>query len=123
MAITTSLRQVGSTSVVSLSGKVTLGEASQSLRTTLEQLFTRGSLHIVLNLEDVPFIDSAGLGVLAVNSASAKAQGGALKLAAPQARVKDALELVRLNQVLPFFATEQEALDSFIPSDSAAPIQ
>ena len=123
MAITTRLRQVGTTSVVSLSGKVTLGEASQSLRTTLEQLFTRGSLQIVLNLEDVPFIDSAGLGVLAVNSASAKAQGGALKLAAPQARVKDALELVRLNQVLPFFATEQEALDSFMPSGSAAPIQ
>ncbi len=123
MPITAKLKQVGPTAVVSVSGKVTLGEASQSLRTTLEQLFNRGSLQVVLNLAEVPFIDSAGLGVLALNSASVKAQGGVLKLAEPQARVRDALELVRLNRVIALYATEQEAIDSFNSSDSAEPVQ
>ena len=123
MAITAKLKQVGETAVVSLCGKVTLGEASQSLRTTLEQLFHRGSLRVVLNLSEVPFIDSAGLGVLALNSATVKAQGGLLKLAEAQARVKEALELVRLTSVVSLYATEQEAIDSFTASDTAAPVQ
>ncbi len=115
----TEVRKVGSTSVLSISGKVTVGEPSQTLRAALDQLVLDGSNQIVLNLSDVPFMDSAGLGVLALNFANTKAAGGMLKLAEPQERVKEAVELVRLNRLFPLYATEQEAIDSF--SDNAAP--
>lgn len=117
----TEVRKIGSTSVLSISGKITLGEASQKLRAALDQLVLDGHHQIVLNLADVPFMDSAGLGVLAVNFANTKAAGGMLKVAEPQARVKEAVELVRLNHLFPLYATEQEAIDSFSVSDSEAP--
>lgn len=123
MSMKTEVKKVGSTSVLSISGKVTLGEASQTLRAALDQLVMEGSNQIVLNLAEVPFMDSAGLGVLALNFANAKAAGGMLKVAEPQARVKEAVELVRLDHLFPLYATEQEAIDSFGSSDGEAPSQ
>lgn len=117
----TEVKKVGSTSVLSISGKVTVGEGSQTLRAALDQLVLDGSNQIVVNLAGVPFMDSAGLGVLALNFANTKAAGGMLKVAEPQDRVKEAVELVRLNHLFPLYATEQEAIDSFGASDSATP--
>lgn len=113
LPIKTDFKQVGSECVLALSGKVTLGEASQTVRTTLEDLIKNGNTRIVLNLADVSFIDSAGLGILTMNYASVKAAGGLLKLAEAQERVKEALEVTRLTRLFPLYATEQEALQSF----------
>ena len=113
MAIKTAFRQIGTECVLSLSGKVTLGEASQTVRSALEDLLKRGNTRIVLNLADVSFIDSAGLGILTMNFTSIKAAGGMLKIAEPQERVKEALEVTRLTRLFPPYATEREALDSF----------
>ncbi len=107
------VRKEGPIGVAALSGKVTLGEASQSVRTTVEKLVSEGCVHVILNLKDVPFIDSAGLGALTLSYTKTKSAGGMLKLAEVQARVKDALEMTRLTKIFTLFATEQEAIDSF----------
>ncbi len=113
MAIKTGYKQVGSEGVLSLSGKITLGEASQTVRTALEDLLKNGNTRVVINLADVSFIDSAGLGILTMNFASMKAAGGLLKLAEMQERVREALEVTRLTRLFPPYATEREALESF----------
>lgn len=99
--------------LVKLKGKITLGEASQALRATVEQLCGDGMPNVVLNLAEVPFIDSAGLGVLTMGYSAAKAAGGMLKVAAAQERVKDALEITRLTRLFPLYSTPEEALASF----------
>jgi anti-sigma B factor antagonist len=99
--------------VVALRGKITLGEASQNLRNQVDELVSGGKSQIVLNLADVPFIDSAGLGALTVGYTRTKAAGGLLKIAAVQPRVRDALEMTRLTRMFTLYATVQEAIESF----------
>jgi anti-anti-sigma factor len=105
--------------VVALKGKITLGEASQSVRNVVEQLVAENCPKIVFNLALVPFIDSAGLGALTLSYTKTKAVGGLLKLAETQVRVKDALEMTRLTRLFPLYETEKEAVDSF--SSEATP--
>ena len=99
--------------MVVLKGKVTLGEASQSLRSTVEQLIAENCSKIVFDLGGVPFIDSAGLGALTLSYTKAKSAGGMLKLAQAQPRVKDALEMTRLTRIFPLFESEKEAVSDF----------
>ncbi len=100
--------------VVNFKGKITLGEASQSVRSTVEQLVGENCSKIVFNLAEVPFIDSAGLGALTLSYTKAKAAGGMVRLAETQVRVKDALEMTRLTRLFPLYETEKEAIDSFL---------
>lgn len=104
--------------MVALRGKVTLGEASQSLRRTAEDLVAEGFPRIVFNLSAVSFIDSAGLGTLTLGYSRAKAAGGLLKLVAPQNRIREALEMTRLTVMFPLYATDEEAINSFAASSS-----
>lgn len=113
MALEFKQRREGSITFVYLTGKITLGEASQAVRDTAEKLIEERRPQIVFNLKDVPFIDSAGLGALTLSYTKAKAAGGLLKLACPQARVLDALEMTRLTRLFPVFHTEDEAAGSF----------
>ena len=99
--------------VISARGRVTLGEASQTLRSTIEQLCTEGTPHVVLNLAGVTFVDSAGLGVLTLGYSKCKAADGALKLAAAQPRVKDALEMTRLTRMFTLYENTEDAIASF----------
>ena len=113
LALELIVRRLGPIVVVSLKGKITLGEASQSVRNTVEQLVNENCPNIVFNLLGVPYIDSAGLGALTMSYTKTKAAGGLLKLAETQVRVKDALEMTRLTRLFPLYATEKEAIDSF----------
>jgi anti-sigma B factor antagonist len=107
------IRNEGTVAFVALRGKVVLGEASDSLRKLVENLATDGRQRIVLNLSGVPFIDSAGLGALALSYTKVKAAGGLLKIAEASPRVQDALEMTRLTRLFPVYTSEQDAAASF----------
>lgn len=113
MPLESVIRKEGPVAIVALHGKVTLGEASESLRSVVEQLASEGCQQVILNLEGVPFIDSAGLGALAMGYTLLKKAGGLLKLAAAPPRVQDALEMTRLTRLFPPYTSEQEAAASF----------
>ena len=117
--------RTNSAAVVSARGRITLGEASQTLRNTIEQLCSEGTSNVVLNLAGVTFIDSAGLGVLTMGYSKAKAAGGRLKLSAAQPRVIDALEMTRLTRMFPLYENTEAALASFTSAEqeTGAPTQ
>jgi anti-sigma B factor antagonist len=123
LVLTTNLKKVGTASVVSLTGRVTLGKTAEAVGEVIEQELSEGVQNIVLNLSGVTFIDSSGLGTLVANLAKTKAAGGMLKLAEPQERVKSALELTRLTGLFPLYATEQDALNSFNAAGAEALVQ
>ena len=123
MILTTNMKKVGTASVLGLTGRVTLGKNAETVREVIDLQLSEGIHNIVLNLAGVSFIDSAGLGILVANLAKAKAAGGMLKLAEPQDRVKNAIELTRLTGLFPLYATEQDALNSFKPSAVEAQVQ
>lgn len=110
------IRKDGPVAFVALRGKVTLGEGSEAVRAVVDQLATEGCRQIVLNLAGVPFIDSAGLGVLALGYTRLKKTGGLLKLAEAPPRVQDALEMTRLTRLFPVYTTEKDAAASFADS-------
>jgi anti-anti-sigma factor len=116
LALETATRLVGQITVVAMRGKITLGDASQSVRTLVEALLAENCRNIIFNLSEVPFIDSAGLGALTLTYTKTKAAGGMLKLAAATPRVRDAIEVTMLNRLFPLFPSEQEALASFTPA-------
>jgi anti-sigma B factor antagonist len=107
------IRKEGPVAIVALHGKVTLGEASESLRAVVEKLAGEGCQQVVLNLAGVPFIDSAGLGALALGFTLLKKAGGLLKLAEAPPRVQDALEMTRLTRLFPVYTSEKDAAASF----------
>jgi anti-sigma B factor antagonist len=98
---------------VALHGKVTLGEGSEAVRAVVEKLTTEGCQQIILNLAGVPFIDSAGLGALALGYTQLKKAGGLLKVAEASPRVQDALEMTRLTRLFPVYTSEKDAAASF----------
>ena len=113
MPLESVVRKDGAVTFVALHGKVVLGEASEALRAVVEKLAGEGCHRIILNLAGVPFIDSAGLGALALSFTKVKAAGGLLKLAAAPPRVQDALEMTRLTRLFPVYRSEQDAAASF----------
>ncbi|MBZ5501406.1 MAG: STAS domain-containing protein [Acidobacteriia bacterium] len=106
-------REVGEVAVVDFSGKITLGEGSATLRHTIRELIQAGRRKILLNLEDVDYIDSAGLGELAGGCMAARKAGGELKLVNLTRRVSDLLQIARLFSVFDVQADEAAALRSF----------
>ena len=119
------VRDEGNVSVVELSGEFTLGRSNLSrpldlhghhledLAMTLGALLERSSVRIVLDLDKVRFMDSAGLGDLVAWKKRALQLGGDVRLIRPQARVRDVLELTALTRVFRIFDSEAEAVASF----------
>jgi len=113
MSTKANVRQSGDVSIVDLAGRITLGEGSGLVRSTIKDLVNAGQKKILLNLKDVTYIDSAGLGELVGSYASVTHAGGAIKLLHPQAKVHDLLQVTKLYTVFVAFDDEQEALRSF----------
>ena len=86
---------------------------SEELKTELHRLFESGTKDLVIDLKEVRFIDSSGLGVLVSGFKNASTRQGALKLSALQTQVKSMFELTRLQRVFDIFQTVDEALESF----------
>jgi anti-sigma B factor antagonist len=113
MSISLTTRQVDDVSVVDVAGKITLGEGSSSLRQLLQDLVRAGHKKILLNLQNVNYIDSAGIGELVSGYTSLTNQGGTLKLLGLTNRVKDLLQITKLYTVFDVHETESHAVRSF----------
>ena len=113
MSIKASTRQVDGVAIVDLTGRITLGEGSSTLRETVKDLVAKGQKKILLNLGDVSYIDSSGIGELVSSFTSVSNQGGQLKLLNLQKKVHDLLQITKLYTVFEVHTDEVAALKSF----------
>jgi len=109
-------RKVGDVVVLDLKGKITLGEGDELLKDKVNSLVNQGHKKVILNLADVPYIDSAGLGEVVRTYTTVSRQGGSLKLLNLTKRITDLLSITKLLTVFETFETENEAVRSFSAS-------
>ncbi len=109
-------RSVGDVKVLDLKGKITLGEGDELLKDKVNSLVNQGNRKIVLNLAEVPYIDSAGLGEIVRTYTTVSRQGGSLKLLNLTKRITDLLSITKLLTVFETFEAENEAIRSFSAS-------
>ncbi|MGA8299332.1 MAG: STAS domain-containing protein [Terriglobales bacterium] len=109
----TKSRQAGDVVIIDVSGRITHGEGNLMLREIVRDLVDKGSNRIVLNLNDVHYIDSSGLGELVKTHTTVRNKGGELKLASLNKRVHDLLEITRLATVFDIQKDESSAIQSF----------
>lgn len=115
-----STRRVADIVILDLTGRITLGESSVALRNEVHRLIGQGCKKILLNLPQVSFVDSSGLGELVRSSTTLRGHGGEMKLVNPHRRVQDLLELTRLTTVFDIQPDEAAAIASF--GDRASPL-
>lgn len=113
MDLNISNKQVGDVSVVVLRGRIVLGEGSGALRERVKNLVDDGKKKIVLNMANVTYIDSAGLGTLVAAHVSAKKEGTALLLSDLGNKFHEVLQVTRLLTIFNVYPTEDEAISSF----------
>jgi|ERR1051325_387752 anti-sigma B factor antagonist len=113
MPLTLTERTVGDVVVVDLAGKVTLGDGDAMLKDKVRSLVQQGHRKIVLNLAQVSYIDSAGLGELVQAYAAVNKNGGRLKLLNTTKRITDLLSITKLLTVFETYDSEAEAVTSF----------
>ena len=113
MSIKASTRLVDGVTIVDLSGRITLGEGSSTLRETVRDLISKGQKSILLNLGDVTYIDSSGIGELVSSFTSVSNQGGKLKLLNLQKKVHDLLQITKLYTVFEVHTDEAAAVRSY----------
>ena len=106
-------RVVDGVMILDLKGKMTLGEGDELLKDKINSLILQNRKRILLNLEDVPYIDSAGLGEIVRTYTTVSRQGGQLKLVNLTKRITDLLSITKLLTVFETFDTEADALKSF----------
>ena len=106
-------RTVSEVTVLDLKGKMTLGEGDELLKDKINSLLASGKKKLLLNLESVPYIDSAGLGEVVRTYTTVSRQGGQLKLVNLTKRITDLLSITKLLTVFETFDTEPEALKSY----------
>ena len=113
MALKITNREVQGVSVVHMDGRIVLGEESNALRESVKNLLAENKKKIVLNMSDVTYIDSAGLGTLVAAFHSARAQGATLKLANLGSKFQEVLQVTKLMTVFEVFDSEAAAVQSF----------
>ena len=109
-------RQVGDVMILDLKGKITLGEGDELLKDKVNSIVSQGRRKIVLNLAEVPYLDSAGLGEVVRAYTTVSRQGGSLKLLNLTKRITDLLSITKLLTVFDTFDSEDEAVRSFSSS-------
>jgi anti-sigma B factor antagonist len=109
-------RHIGDVVVLDLKGKVTLGEGDELLKDKVNSIVNQGNKKIVLNLAEVPYIDSAGLGEIVRTYTTVSRQGGNLKLLGLTKRITDLLSITKLLTVFETYESESDAIRSFSAS-------
>jgi anti-sigma B factor antagonist len=109
----TATRQVADVTIVDVSGRITLGDGNVALREIVRALAENGQKRIVLNLGEVHYVDSSGVGELVKTHTTLRNQGGQLKLANLHKRVNDLLNMTRLSAVFDIYKDEASAVASF----------
>ena len=113
MALRMTDRDVNGVTVLEIEGRIVLGEESNSFREKVKSLLAAGKKKIVLNLSNVSYIDSAGLGTLVATFHSARSQGAVLKLANLGAKFKEVLQVTKLMTVFDTYENEAAAVQSY----------
>jgi anti-sigma B factor antagonist len=106
-------RVVNDVTILDLKGKITLGEGDEALKDKINSLVLQNKKRILLNLADVPYIDSAGLGEVVRTYTTVSRQGGQLKLVNLTKRITDLLSITKLLTVFETFESEADALKTF----------
>jgi len=113
VALKMTAREVDGVSVIGLAGRVVLGEESNALREAVKALLAAGKKKIVLNMDNVTYIDSAGLGTLVASHHSARTQGASLKLSNLGSKFQEILQVTKLLTVFDVYDSEAAAIQSF----------
>jgi len=113
MSMKVKIRQVDDVTILDLSGRITLGEGSVTLRDSVRDLVAKGTKHILLNLGDISYIDSSGIGELVSAFTSVKNSGGELKLLNLTKKVHDLLQITKLYTIFDIWDNETSAITAF----------
>jgi len=113
VALKMSQHEVDGVTVVALDGRIVLGEESNALREKVKGLLAEGKKKIVLNVNNITFIDSAGLGTLVASHHTAKKEGASLRLCHLDNKFQQVIQITKLQTVLYISNTEVEAVASF----------
>ena len=113
MSLKMSTREVKDIIIIDLSGQITLGDPTASIRDEIRDQLNQGARNILLNLADVSYIDSSGLGELTAGFTTVKNRGGALKLLSLTKRVHDLMQITKLYTVFDIYDDEKKAIASF----------
>jgi anti-sigma B factor antagonist len=113
MSVKLTTRQVGDVTVIDAAGRITLGEGASAFRDLIRDLSAKGDKKLVLNLSEVSYIDSSGIGELVSGFTTVTNHGGQLKLVGLSKRVKDLLQITKLYTVFEVHDEEAEAIRSF----------
>ncbi len=106
-------RALGEVMILDVKGKLTIGDGDELLKDKINSLIQQGRKKLILNLEGVPYVDSAGLGEIVRTYTTVSRQGGNLKLLNLTKRITDLLMITKLLTVFDTYDSEQEALNSF----------
>ena len=118
MALKIVEKETDGVTILELSGRVTLGEESNQLRTKMKDVLGKGKTRLVLDLADVSYIDSAGLGTLVAGYTSAQNQGSNMKLANLTKKFNEQLHITKLVTVFDVYDSVTDAVKSFAESSS-----
>ena len=113
MSLKINVREIGDVSIVDLNGRIVMGEETASLRETVAKMLQEGKKNILLNLADVSFIDSTGVGQLVSCYVTAGNRGASLRLLHRQKNIPDVLRITRVDTIIPRYADEKAAVTSF----------
>ena len=113
MSMKVAIRQVDGITILDLSGRITLGEGSITLRDSVRDVLAKGSKNILLNLGQITYIDSSGIGELVSAFTSVKNAGGELKLLNLTQKVHDLLQITKLYTVFDIWDNEASAITAF----------
>ena len=113
MSLKLTTREVNGVIIIDLSGRLTMGEACAAIRDEIRDELSQGQRKIVLNLADVSYIDSAGLGELTAAYTTTKNRGGQLKLLNLTKRVQDLMQITKLYTIFDVYDDERKAITSF----------
>lgn len=113
MSMTIHLRETGGVTILDLSGRITIGEGSVALRDIVREQIALGKERIIINLEDVSYIDSSGLGELISAFVAAKNRGVSLKLLNLTKRIHELMQITKLYTVFDVYDDEDAAIESF----------
>jgi len=113
VALKMTSREVDGVTVIAMDGRIVLGEESNALREKVKALVAEGKKKVVMNMDNVTFIDSAGLGTLVAAHHSAKNQGASLRLCHLGTKFQEVLQITKLMTIFEVYNTEAEAVASF----------
>ncbi len=114
-------RQVDDITILDISGRISLGDETALLRNTIRDLIARGKKNLLLNLGQVPYIDSSGIAELVSAFVAVRREGGDVKLLNLTKRVRDTVEIVKLGAIFELFDDEAAALKAFTKEQKQEP--